>query len=315
MKALVTGASGLIGTALMERLVAEGNAVVAQSRNAHEDSKHIKWIQHDFCKDPLENLPIAGIDVVYHLAGQTSVYHARQDPLADLSANVTGFLKLLDSCRKHTPPPFIVFVGTATEAGITDHLPVSEKSPDRPITFYDISKLTAERYLHQYIREGWLEGCSLRLANVFGRSGPSQQKDRGVIDKIFHQALAGQNIAIYGTGEYVRDYIFIDDVISALMLAPKMKPRTNGSNFYIGSGQGISLKNAFLKVAQLVRGLTGIAVEIECIPRPAGLSDIDFRDAVIDYSAYRLATGWTPNFDFDSGLNAAYIAYEKKVEQ
>lgn len=315
MKVLVTGASGLIGTALVERLLAEGNVVVCQSRAAHPDTEHIKWIQHDFCMDSPEHFSITDIDVAYHLAGQTSVYHAKQDPVADLSSNVVAFLNLLEFCREQPRPPFVVFVGTATEVGLTDQLPIRENLPDRPITFYDISKLTAERYLHQYIREGWLSGCSLRLANVFGRSQSGQQKDRGIIDKVFRQAIAGQNIMVYGSGDYLRDYIFIDDVVSALILAPKKATRTNGRNFYIGSGQGIPLKEAFSKVIELVRDLTGITVEVDHVPRPIGLSDIDFRSAVIDYSAYKEATGWTPHFDFSSGLDAAYRGYRRGTDK
>src|SRR3972149_3463042 len=101
------------------------------------------------------------------------------------------------------------------------------------MTFYDISKLAAEMYLGQYVREGWIRGCTLRLSNVYGRNKAGQQQDRGVIDKIFSRAMSGKSITIYGDGGYVRDYVFIDDVISAFVLAPEHAEQTNGRTFCI----------------------------------------------------------------------------------
>lgn len=309
MKILITGASGFIGEALLDRLRGEKNDIFCQSRNAHVDGLGVKWVKHDLIRDSWDDLSLPEVDVVYHLAGQTSTYSARQDPIGDLSVNVLGLLNLLEHFKKQKRAPFFVLAGTATEVGLADQLPISENLPDRPITFYDISKLTAEMYLKQYVREGWIKGCALRFSNVFGRSRPGQQADRGVIDKVFSQAASGKSIRIYGNGNYLRDYIFIDDVISALVLAAEYIELTNGRTFYIGSGQGITLKDAFLKVISMAAVVTGIHADHEFVPPPADLSDIEYRNAVIDFSAFRQATGWTPQYDFDTGLEAAYHSF------
>lgn len=309
MKILITGASGLIGSALLDRLRVENYSIFCQSRFAHEDEPDIKWIKLDWVQDSWENISLPAIDIVFHLAGQTSTYRARQNPIEDLYANVSGLLNLLEHFRKQEHPPFVVIAGTATEVGLTESLPIDENFPDRPITFYDISKLTAEMYLKQYVREGWIRGCALRFANVFGRSKAGQQADRGIIDKIFKRAVAGQNITIYGDGNYLRDYIFIDDVVSALLQAAKHKEKTNGRNYYIGSGQGIMLKEAFLKVITMAAAITGVYVKYEYVTPPADLSDIEYRNAVFDISAFRQAAEWTPQYDFDAGLAAAYNGY------
>lgn len=306
MRILITGASGLIGSALLDRLRGAGHSVVCQSRFTHEDEPTVKWIKRDLIKDSWDGISLPDIDVVYHLAGQTSTYRARQNPIEDLSVNVLGLLNLLEHFKKQSSPPFFVITGTATEVGLAEQLPIDESLPDRPITFYDISKLTAEIYLKQYVREGWIKGCSLRLANVFGRCKAGQQADRGIIDRIFNRAVAGQSITIYGDGNYLRDYIFIDDVVSALVLAAKYIEKTNGRNFYIGSGQGISLKEAFLKTISMAAVTTGVYANHEYVTPPADLSAIEYRNAIIDSSAFRLATGWVPQYDFDAGLKAAY---------
>ncbi len=268
MKVLVTGASGLIGTALVDKLRGGSNSIFCQSRSFHEDELGVKWIKHDLISDSWDCLSLPKIDVIYHLAGQTSTYSARQNPIADLSANVLTLLNMLEYFKMQAHPPFIVLAGTVTEVGLTDQLPINESFPDFPITFYDLSKLTAEKYLKLYVKERFVNGCCLRLPNVFGRMKSGQMLDRGIIDKVYRRAIAGQNINLYGDGSFIRDYLFLDDVVSALVLASENIERTNGRMFCLGSGQGITLKDAFLKVIAAAALVTGKKVELVQVPPP-----------------------------------------------
>jgi len=302
MNILITGATGQIGMELVNRLQGAGNFIMCQSRSASVDTLGVRWLKHDLFSDSWDSLSLPHIDTIYHLAGQTSTNVARNDPVADLTSNVSCLLNLLEHFRKQRAPPFLVLVGTVTQVGLADRLPINEALPDRPVTFYDISKLTAEMYFRQYVREGWIRGCVLRLSNVYGHRKSGQQEDRGVIDKIIRWAISGKNLTIYGDGSYIRDYVFIDDVISALVLASECAERTNGGTFCIGTGRGTSLKEAFLKVICLAASATSKTVGCELVPPPHGLSPIEFRNAVIDSSAFREATGWTPRYDFDAGL-------------
>lgn len=306
---LITGATGFIGSALQHCLRAENVTIISQSRRPHESDDGIHWVQHDLIRDSWDQLSLPALDIVYHLAGQTSTYGARKDPIADLSANVLGLLNLLEYLRRQPSPPFVVLAGTVTEVGVPDELPIREDMPDQPITFYDISKLTAELYLKQYVREGWLKGCSLRFSNVFGRSTMGQQEDRGILDKVFQRAISGQGVTIYGDGSYLRDYIFIDDVVSALVAAPLNRERTSGRTFCVGSGHGVTIKDAFMKVVAIAETITGGHVTCEHVKPPADSSGIESRNAVIDSSAYRQATGWAAQYDLDQGLKAAYQSF------
>ena len=306
MKVLITGASGLIGSALIEKLKDQVATLFCQSRKSHQNEAEIIWVHHDLVKDNWEDCSIPDIDVVFHLAGQTSVYSAQEDPLNDLTVNVFGLLHLLEYLKKQSPPPFVVMAGTVTQVGLSNTLPIDEGISDEPITFYDISKLTAEKYLMQYIREGWIKGCSLRLANVFGRSQLGQHCERGVLDKVFNKAISGQDITIYGEGNYLRDYIFIDDVVSAFIAAAENIEQTNGKIFCIGSGQAITLKDAFTKVISLAETITGKRVKCKSVTPPDELSSIEYRNAVIDSSFFKKSTGWAPEYNFESGLNVAY---------
>ena len=306
MHALVTGASGLIGSTLCEKLLCDGYSIVGLSRTGGVNRRDLQWIRHDLALDPWGNLPPHEFDLVFHLAGQTSTYKARQNPIEDASVNVIGTLNLFEYLRAHSSMPFVVIVGTATEVGLSDTLPINEKVRDHPITFYDVSKLAGEMYLMQYVREGWLKGCALRLANVFGRRTDGQQADRGILDKVFSQAKLGKAATIYGDGSYLRDYIFIDDVVAALVAATQNSNKTNGRYFYIGTGKGTTLKDAFSKVVALATGAVDPSSIFQYVPPPNELSPIEFRNVVIDSTAFRQATGWAPKYDFDRGLLAAY---------
>jgi nucleoside-diphosphate-sugar epimerase len=309
MTILITGASGLIGSALIKRLRESEDLIICQSRESHPDALGVKWVKHDLITDSWECLAPYNIHAIYHLAGQTSIYGARKNPIVDISANVICLLNLLEYFRKLELRPFVVVAGTATEVGLTEQLPINEKLTDRPLSFYDLSKLTAEMYLKQYIREGFAQGCALRLSNVYGRSSLGQQKDRGILDKIFEAASVGNKITIYGEGNFLRDYIFIDDVVEAFLAAVKHSARTNGESFYIGTGQGVLLREAFLKVASIAVKIARKEIICEHVAHPDGMSPIEFRNAVIDSSAFKLATGWSPKYLFDTGIEAAYAEY------
>jgi UDP-glucose 4-epimerase len=95
--------------------------------------------------------------------------------------------------------------GTVTQVGLPNVDIISESLTDNPITFYDVGKLCAELYLKQFVNEGWVYGCSLRLSNVYGGSLESQQKDRGIIDKVTQKVINGEEIVIYGDGNFLRD--------------------------------------------------------------------------------------------------------------
>lgn len=305
MNILIVGAAGFIGSHLARKLSEEKDVIYCQSRSYRFNSG-FKWIKHDLLNDLWEDSALPHIDLVYYLAAQTSIYEARKSPIQDINSNVIALLRLLDFLKKQNKPAFVILAGTATQVGLANNLPIIESLIDQPITFYDLSKCTAENYLRQYINEGWINGCVMRLANVYGKSLDSQQKDRGIIDKVYNQALLGKDIMLYGDGEYLRDYIYIDDVISAFIVASKFTSVINGSTFLIGSGKGITLKNAFLEVINLVKIKTGTVANLKYSEAPKEFYAIEFRNAVIDNSKFNQITGWAPKFDFKSGMKASY---------
>lgn len=303
MIALITGATGLIGSRYLELYGSEFSKIYQLGRS--RTVSDAEWIKYDFSSGRAIDLP--HVDVLFHFAGQTSVYKAKEDVLFDLNTNIVGFVQLLESFRRRRSTPFVVFAGTATEVGFTAFQdPVDETVRDKPITFYDVSKLAAENYLFQYIYEGWAKGCSLRLCNVYGGVVSGQHVERGVIDKVFQKSLTGLSITMYGDGEWLRDYIHIDDVVSAFHAAWNCREAVSGDYYYIGTGKGVTLRDAFSCVVGLVKEATGKAVDIQSVAPPNGLSEIEFRSFVADASKFEGLTGWKAKYDLENGLRYSY---------
>jgi nucleoside-diphosphate-sugar epimerase len=304
MIAIITGATGLIGSRFLERHASDFSKIYCLGRKP--PNCECEWIDFDLAEPKIEELPHA--NVFFHFAGQTSLYHAKDNLLHDLSVNVFGFLHLLELLKKQSSMPFVVYAGTATEVGLTSNeLKVNESCCDRPITFYDISKLTAENYLLQFVREGWLKGCSLRLSNVYGGMKNRKNIERGVIDIIFQKSLRGESLQLFGDGNFVRDYIHLDDVVDAFFLAALKMESVNGKFYYIGSSDGMRLKDAFDCVAKLAETVTGKLVEISSVKPPSHLQAIEFRSFVADNKAFSNATGWVPQYtSLESGLRSSY---------
>lgn len=302
MNILVTGASGFIGSALVDRLIEEGHSIIALSRRQRDDVEGITWINFDMSRDDWNKLKLPTVQVVFHLAGQTSVYRARENPLEDFNVNVLGVVRMLDYFCNLSSPPYVILAGTVTQAGIVDHLPISEHSPDKPITFYDVGKLTAELYLKQYVGDGLLRGCVFRLTNVFGKGSQITGPGRSILDFVFNTALSGRDVQIYGTGDNLRDYIHISDVVSAFLKVLQFFDSLNGNMYYLGTGVGTTVAQAFGIAVDVAFQISGKKVKIEYVSIPPRLSNIEFRNTVVDISPYINVTGWVPLISIESGL-------------
>lgn len=303
MRAVISGISGLIGSRFFEKYSDKFEKIYQLGRTRVDIDA--EWIKYDLSTG--FELAIPDVDVLFHFSSQTSSNYAREDVLYDLNVNVVGTIQLLQALRKITNKPFVVLAGSATEYGYTSQsLPVDEEYCSNPITFYDISKLTAERYLLQYVREGWVDGCVLRLCNVYGGSKDGQNDDRGIIDKFFQKAIKGEPLTIYGSGDFLRDYIHVDDVVSAFFLAWKYREQTNGKYFNIGTGIGTTVKEAFNLIAKLGENITGNRVEVLSVEPPISLSQIEYRSFIADNVKFVRLTNWNPIFGLETGIRSSY---------
>jgi len=313
-RVLVTGASGYLASNLVAALADIDCTVVRFSRQADlvpvRGAARIVDLQGDVRDPAVWDRVTEAFDIVYHLAAQTSVYLAEKDVLADLKANVFPLLSLFDHCRTKGQKPHIVFAGTATEVGLPECLPVDESHVDRPVTIYDVHKLMAEEYLKLCTRLGIVTGCVLRLTNVFGPGPKSSSSDRGVLNMMIRRALAGQTLTVYGDGDWLRDFIYVDDVVAAFLKAGAGPDSVNGCHFVVGSGVGHTVNEMIELTAHRVATRTGQpTVAIEHTPPPEGLSPIEQRNFVADSSLFSQQTGWRATASLEQGIDRTVEHY------
>jgi UDP-glucose 4-epimerase len=305
---LVTGGAGYLAGSLVNLLKVADCHITRLGRSAEKftpvtGAARIEDAVGDVRERSVWERELKNVDIVFHLASQTSVYVANEDPTADFEANVRPMLYLLETCRRQNLHPVVLFSGTVTEAGIPTRLPVDESHPDNPVTVYDLHKLMAENYLKYYVAQGFVRGASLRLANVYGPGAKSSSADRGVLNMTILKALAGEPITVYGSGEQLRDYIYVEDVAQAFVRAADSIELTNGSHFVMGTGEGHTIAEAMATVSKRVALKTGLEVPLVHVEPPTPQSPIEGRNFVADSRLFSRLTGWRARYSLAEGID------------
>ena len=299
---VVTGASGYIGSKLVNELLKHSCEVIRVCREPSTSFENSALIEGDIRSKSVWQKIVARADVIYHLAGNTSVYEAAKNPVESLNSGLLPINHLIDVLQGCQSKPRVIFASTATVYGLTPRLPVSEISQPMPITIYDLHKLFVEQQLSLASREGLMESVSLRLSNVYGPSLGISAKDRGVLNKVTLRALNGENLLVYGDGDYLRDYVYIDDVVYAFLLIGSKK-EINSGVYNVSSGKSISVEEAFKMVAWRASLSTGKNVNVNYAPWPIGANPIEYRDYVADIRCISSQIGWRPKIDLASGID------------
>jgi len=312
IKVAVIGASGYIGSALVDSLSQSSSEILCVSRTDLPQRKHLRRMIGDIRTYDTWLRIVAEADVIYHLAGNTSVYSASHDPAESLNSTLLPINQLIRAARELGRKPRVIYTSTVTLYGMTTQLPVSEMQAPHPITIYDIHKLFSEQQLTQATLQGVLEAVSLRLANVYGPSSSvSSSPDRGVLNRMALHALKGDNISLYGDGNYIRDYVFLDDVVQAIILAG-VTAGIEGEVFNIGTGIGTTLKHAFELIVAQAEKITGKRVNIDSVMWPSDTDTIEFRNFIALRDKFSEATGWLPLVNIEDGVKKLVSKYFNK---
>jgi nucleoside-diphosphate-sugar epimerase len=242
-------------------------------------------------------------DIVFHFAAQTSTYASNDNPLDDIKINVLPMLNMLETCRRKNWNPVILFSSTVTVIGIPAALPVNEAQTGRPITVYDLHKLMAEEYLKYFVAQGFVRGAVLRLSNVYGPGPKSSRSDRGILNMMIRKALVKEALTVYGKGDFLRDYICVEDVARAFLTAGIKIEKLNGRHFIIGTGEGHTVAQAINLVADRVALKTGHRVNVTHIEPSTPQSPIEDRNFVADPRQFCDATGWEKQFSLNEGID------------
>ena len=315
---LVTGGLGFIGSTLAHRLVDFGARVTLVDSlipeyggnpfNVAGIADRLTVNVSDIRDVHAMSHLVAGQDVIFNLAGQTSHLDSMHEPLADLEINCRAQLTLLEACRKRNPGVKVVFASTRQLYGKPDYLPVDERHLLRPADVNGINKMAGERYHILYNNVYGLKATALRLTNTYGprmRIKDARQTFLGVWLRL---VLEGKPFEVWG-GEQLRDFTYVDDAVDALLRAA-WTPEVDGQALNIGGFPPVSLKTLAEALIQANGGGEMVIREF-----PAERKRIDIGDYYADDSRFRGLTGWEAKVKLEEGLRHCLAYYRQNLDK
>ena len=299
MKVLVTGGGGFIGSNIVRALLARGDDVRVLDNFSTGSRANLAGLEHDV--DLVEgdlrsyervHAAVRGTEVVFHEGALPSVPRSVQDPLTTTAVNVEGTLNVLLAARDEGVRR-IVNASSSSVYGNTGELPRAESQAPDPISPYAVAKMAAERFCTSFSRVYAMEIVSLRYFNVFGpRQDPASQY-AAVVPRFIRAVAAREPVTIYGDGEQSRDFTYVDNVVSANLLASEA-PGVQGEILNVATGGSITV-NA---LADAVGDLLGLPVE----KTYEAAREADVRASWADLGEARRVLGYEPQVTFEDGL-------------
>jgi UDP-glucose 4-epimerase len=304
MRVLVTGGAGFIGGAVARAYLERGAAVIVVDSLATGRREWVPPGAHFYLMDVgsplLERVFEAHgpFDVVSHHAALKDVRKALADPGPDAQANILGTLNVLRCAAGHGTGRF-VFPSSAAIYGDAAQRPTPETAPIDPISPYGISKAAAEAYCAYFARHRGVPAVALRYGTVYGPQA-TEESEAGAITAFARRMLAGRRPVIFGDGKQTRDFVHVDDVVRAHLLAAERAP-TPWATYNVATGTEASLNEVY----RLLAASTGYAGTPEYeSPRPG-----EVRRNAQDVSLVRRELGWSPRIGLGEGLAQVVAAY------
>ncbi len=310
---LVTGGCGFLGTSLIQRLLAskiytnirvldnfqEGTPDDLEEVAGFSTSTPLDCVQQsgvvlvegDITDSHVTELCAREVDCIIHFAANTGVPPSVEDPRMDMQSNVIGTFNMLEAARQHKVSKFI-FASSGAPAGTVEP-PIHEELPPHPVSPYGASKLAGEGYCSAYYQCYGVNTVCLRFGNVYG---PKSKKKSSVVAKFIRQAIAGDECHIYGDGTQTRDFIYIDDLIEAVVLS--IRKNIGGETFQIASGEE--------RTVDEVVGVIGETLESRDIKIKVRYDSVRLGDVKRNFSDTRKARdmlGWTTSMQIEKGIS------------
>lgn len=316
-KVLITGGLGFIGSNLAIELVKLGAKVTlvdsmipdygGNTFNIEPIKNQVKINFSDVRDSHSMEYLIKEQDYLFNLAGQVSHIDSMVDPLTDLDINTRAQVFILEACRKFNPTIKIIFASTRQLYGKPQYLPVDEKHPLYPTDVNGINNLAGEWYHTLYHNVYDMNTVSLRLTNTYGCRQLMKHNRQGFITVFIRQLIQGEKIKIFGDGSQIRDMNYVDDVVSALLIAG-LKQEAYGQVFNLGGDEPINLLN----LVELLIDIHGKG-EYEIVPFPTEKKRIDIGDYYGDYRKFFQLTGWKPKVSLREGFTQMIRYYQENL--
>lgn len=310
-KYLITGIAGFIGSSIARAVLAQGDEVrgvdnlsTGNRGNIAEILKDIDFREVDILDLDGMKAACVGIDYVFHEAAIPSVPKSVLDPLGSNQANLDGTVNVLMAARD-AKVKRVVYAASSSAYGDTPTLPKREDMPPNPISPYAVAKLASEYYMTSFYRCYGLETVCLRYFNIFGPRQDPTSPYSGVLSKFITQMLEGETPTIFGDGEQSRDFTYIDNAVSANLLACKAPAvAAAGRVFNVATGTRFNLNQTF----EILKKLIGYSGEVKYSPERAG----DVKHSLADLSRTEAALGYRVKVGFEDGLRKTIQWYREQ---
>ncbi len=317
-RSLVTGGLGFIPSNVVHALTTLGSQVTVVDSlspgqggnryniNGIEDRVDVRIA--DIRDEAAMADAVRGQDFVFNMAASVSHLDSLNSPFHDLDVNARGMLVVLEAVRLHAPQARVLYSGTRSEYGLIQTTPVSEDHPLIPTEVNSSNKAVGTMYHTAYHIAHGISTVSLRLTNTYGPRMLVEHYRQGFINWFVRLAVEGGTFRLYGDGSQVRDLVYVDDVVRALLLAAANRDVV-GTAVNIGSGKPVSLR----EIAEVLVAIAGKG-NIEYVPFPDDARRIEIGDYVADTTKITKELDWRPQVDLKDGLERSVRYFQAHRE-
>jgi UDP-glucose 4-epimerase len=318
-KALITGGMGFIGSNLAIALVGLGCDVTLADAmipeyggnlfNIDPIMDRVRVNYSDVRDENAMNYLVRDQDFVFHLAGQVDHILSMTNPYPDIDMNVKGTAVVMEACRHHNPGARLIYTGTRGQYGKSASLPVKETAPLEPLGIYEITNLAAEKIVEAYHLVFGIRTVRLRLTNIYGPRAQMKHSRYGVVNWLIRLALDGQTVPIFGTGAIIRDFLYIDDCVEAILRCAASE-QAWGEVYNVGIDQPTTFLDLAKEIIQVVG--SGSWSLTPFTPERKAQEPGDFYS---DITKIRQQIGWSPRVALHDGLERTVAYYRAHRQQ
>jgi UDP-glucose 4-epimerase len=313
---LITGGLGFIGSNVTTRMVNCGAEVKILDcldpngggllENISEVRDKVELLAWDILDFSLVAQAVSKADIVINCAASTSHPFSMREPLVDIDVNSKGVINILESIRRFRPAARLIHLGTTTQVGKALHLPITEDHPEFPLDIYSANKSVSEKYVLIYAAAHGIRGTVLRLSNVFGRKAAIHSPEFTFNNYFIGLALQGRPITVYGEGRQLRNLIYVEDVVDAVIRAIEVDDSI-GRTLIVSGDAHMSVADIAKTIAERADG------SVSFVPYPPDRKVSEIGDAVMSNALAKRILSWQPRTGFTEGLDAAIDFYRQHL--
>jgi UDP-glucose 4-epimerase len=317
-KVLITGGLGFIGSNLAHKCLELGAEVTifdcldprsgGNLFNVHDIRNSIELCHQDIQDFSSVSQHIYDKNIIFNCAASTSHPFSMREPWIDLDVNSRGVVNLLEAIRRFNKQCCFVHIGTSTQLGKLQYEIADEKHPEFPTDIYSANKCVSEKYVLIYAKSYGINTSVIRLSNVFGPRASIHSAEFTFNNYFIGLALQNRDITVYGKGEQLRNVIYVDDAVAAIIMASQ-NSRANGETFFAVGDEHFSVAQI---AEQTVKHMGG---GVKYIEWPKSRRAIEIGNAILSNKKIKEFLGWAPIDNLESGLIKTKAFYKECLQE